>query len=184
MEGSEEESLRRKWKVVRRRVDGVSGRWWGSEMLLFGRGFFFFFLSLGTTRPCFRRTSLLTSKPMFFPRDTISSITAESSLSKPKSVRNSRHSTSSEAFVNRGLTVCTLCWQNAVSLTAKQVTNKLTGAFWRFNVWQWRGLRAIHFYLHLMTFTAKVRRLYFRHWPVSNSQSDKRSPLIRKWHNL
>jgi len=58
-------------------------------MLLFGRGFFFF-LSLGTTRLCFRPTSLLTSKPMFLPRDPMSSITAESSLSKPKSVRNPR----------------------------------------------------------------------------------------------
>jgi len=56
-------------------------------MLLFGRRFFFFFLSL--SRLCFRPISLLTSKPMFLPRDAISPITAESSLSKPKSVRNS-----------------------------------------------------------------------------------------------
>jgi len=27
VEGGEEESWRLKWKVVRRRVDGVSGRW-------------------------------------------------------------------------------------------------------------------------------------------------------------
>ena len=91
-------------------------------MLLFGRGFFFVFRSLGTTRLCFRPTSLLTSKPMFLPRDTISSITAESSLSKPKSfvtrdtVRHPRrfvfgkfvrkpNCSRSEAFVNRGLTV-------------------------------------------------------------------------------
>jgi len=89
-------------------------------MLLFGRGFFFFFLSLGTIRLCFRPTGPVSLKscPMWFvfvfvltacvfvTRDTVRH---PRRFEFRKFVREPNCSWS-EAFVNRGLTVFRRRW--------------------------------------------------------------------------
>ena len=79
---------------VWRRVDGVSGRWWGSELLLFGRVFFFFFFSV------FFFTTMLTAC-VFVTRETVRH---PRRFVFGKFVRKPNCSWSEE-FVSRGLTV-------------------------------------------------------------------------------
>ena len=67
-------------------------------MLLFGRGFFFFFLSLGTTRLCFKPTG-----PEAKSANTADADSLNLSLHDVDGlrVRNSRHGTSSETLFVR-----------------------------------------------------------------------------------
>jgi len=91
-----EESWRRKWKVVRK------------GNVIVWKGILFLFSVSWHHSTLLQTHFIVNLQAHVLPGHTISSVTAESSLSKPKSVRNSRHITSSETlcvleklFVNR-----------------------------------------------------------------------------------